>query len=393
MGRKRRRLYRTATGGQAEPAESGTKPSVDAAASARPHRADPAAPDAEAASPRAGDSAASPARAPGSAASADAGAPPPSAGSASPPIDLAGATALGPPVCQICGDPIIDRKVWCVDCETLHHRDCFAWNGRCSVFGCTGMRFRSQPGRDPGVKWIEVRDEQGDLHPQGYVVEFTSHRESVSAVGALLAIILGLVVSISEPKGSHRPWPYSPQIAWPLLAAGAVLALVRVGLRDYRIIDGKSRTIWLHRSFYRWKRLIPEVTFDQVRGLVMEGRLGTRGKRRETGLYWRLRLDLRSGRSRKLTDEEFEYWDRASSLPAPPPPALRETGRRVANILGHPLEVDRPRIPGWPRERRQVLFTPRFLGAPGRPPFPAPTRGGPPAERRDPRHYRRGRRG
>jgi hypothetical protein len=44
----------------------------------------------------------------------------------------------GMPKCAYCKqvfDPLADCKA-CARCKTLHHSDCFALNGKCSVFGC-----------------------------------------------------------------------------------------------------------------------------------------------------------------------------------------------------------------------------------------------------------------
>lgn len=44
-------------------------------------------------------------------------------------------------VCQICGEPIVDDLVFCRHCKTPHHRDCWQYVGRCSVFGCGEIHF------------------------------------------------------------------------------------------------------------------------------------------------------------------------------------------------------------------------------------------------------------
>ena len=41
-----------------------------------------------------------------------------------------------PPICQICGDEIVDQSVVCTACETPHHADCWKYYGACSTYGC-----------------------------------------------------------------------------------------------------------------------------------------------------------------------------------------------------------------------------------------------------------------
>lgn len=48
--------------------------------------------------------------------------------------------AAAPPVCKVCGEPIEEAHVICSDCQTPHHRDCWAFVGSCSIFGCQSKR-------------------------------------------------------------------------------------------------------------------------------------------------------------------------------------------------------------------------------------------------------------
>jgi Prokaryotic RING finger family 1 len=45
----------------------------------------------------------------------------------------------GPPVCKVCGEPVLDGQViTCSVCNTPHHRDCWEYVGGCSIYGCNG---------------------------------------------------------------------------------------------------------------------------------------------------------------------------------------------------------------------------------------------------------------
>ncbi len=45
----------------------------------------------------------------------------------------------GPPVCQVCGEPIDESQmISCAVCNTPHHRDCWEYVGACSIYGCNG---------------------------------------------------------------------------------------------------------------------------------------------------------------------------------------------------------------------------------------------------------------
>lgn len=43
--------------------------------------------------------------------------------------------------CRVCGEEINDNLVYCRRCKTPHHRECWQYNGACSVFGCGENRF------------------------------------------------------------------------------------------------------------------------------------------------------------------------------------------------------------------------------------------------------------
>ena len=57
-------------------------------------------------------------------------------------IVAAGAASFedaGPPICKVCGEPIVETaRVICGSCRTPHHGDCWDFIGGCSVFGCKG---------------------------------------------------------------------------------------------------------------------------------------------------------------------------------------------------------------------------------------------------------------
>lgn len=44
--------------------------------------------------------------------------------------------------CKVCGEAILFDEVRCVDCDTPHHRDCWAYGGGCSVYGCGSRSHR-----------------------------------------------------------------------------------------------------------------------------------------------------------------------------------------------------------------------------------------------------------
>jgi hypothetical protein len=43
--------------------------------------------------------------------------------------------------CQVCGEKMESRVVFCAKCRTPHHEECWSYVGTCSTFGCREIRF------------------------------------------------------------------------------------------------------------------------------------------------------------------------------------------------------------------------------------------------------------
>jgi hypothetical protein len=46
----------------------------------------------------------------------------------------------GSGLCLVCGTALREAPVRCESCKTPHHRECWAYMGRCSTYGCRGRR-------------------------------------------------------------------------------------------------------------------------------------------------------------------------------------------------------------------------------------------------------------
>ncbi len=57
-------------------------------------------------------------------------------------LEQQSAQVLEQAVCRICGEEIREGLVFCGRCKTPHHRECWQYVGRCSVFACGETQFR-----------------------------------------------------------------------------------------------------------------------------------------------------------------------------------------------------------------------------------------------------------
>ncbi len=58
-------------------------------------------------------------------------------------IEEQSAQVLDEVVCRVCGEDIEEDLVFCRRCKTPHHRECWQYNGKCSVFACGETHFQS----------------------------------------------------------------------------------------------------------------------------------------------------------------------------------------------------------------------------------------------------------
>jgi hypothetical protein len=241
--------------------------------------------------------------------------------------------------CLICGEGLKAELVWCTSCSTPSHKDCFSYNGRCPIFGCQGMRFRtSESPRDRGVTWIEVKDDTGRAVPQSYIVDFTSTREGTAGVMILLGLF-GMLMFGSPPKGFRGHWnfPYYEFPFYVSLAVGLIAGVLRLGFNDYRIVDAKSKTIWLHSHFFGVRTTTVETTFAQVREVVLAHRESC--YKGNWSRKWHVWLRLKDGSAFQMTDEESQSIPHETSPVNTADVAAEKTADKIAAMVGVKREM------------------------------------------------------
>jgi len=205
------------------------------------------------------------------------------------------------------------------------------------VYGCTGMQVKSDPNAPRGERWVVRTDGAGRIVPQAYIMDFTSGLERGATVGAVCLVGAAALFWIVTDLQSAAQAP----ILGATLTVAAVLSLAfRLGIREYRIVDAKSQTIWRHcRVLWRtW--LTPECRFEACRRLQLVSRYSVCGVDQGNeyrGHQWHVRLILQFGSAIQLTDETWQDWDERA--PVQPPYELLQVGQKLAQILGLRLEV------------------------------------------------------
>jgi HAD superfamily hydrolase (TIGR01509 family) len=285
--------------------------------------------------------------------------------------------------CLVCGGALrgdsVSRApiVWCAACRTPHHEECFSYNGRCAIFGCTGLRYRREGPGGPPVTWIEIRGPEGAMIPQSYIVDFESVREAILAEALHVAIVAAATLG---PLWLLWQAPAHVFLAGVALCCATVLprahALARTVadrvFQDHWIIDGKTRRLRLHRRVLGRPELCDVTPFAELTGLALVRRRAFARSVPGIGVVrfseWSLRLERSHQKpvDLSLPIEVQEHDD--------PPAVLQETGQRVAAITGLTLTVEpqpttatgsspllgpstgsTPRI-GMKRQARAVIF-------------------------------------
>lgn len=232
--------------------------------------------------------------------------------------------------CLVCGAEMdLPKTVWCADCDTPHHRECFAYTGMCAIFGCGGMRFREEGRRGRATTWIEVTTDDGTVVPQGYVVEFHSFRE-IAAVVAMVVALAAAAIYVIGPARYHGARPWSPGgFGLAGLAFLASLMLYR-NFDDYRIIDAKTRKVWMHRRLFNRVTLTVDAEFIDCLELVIS--YGDQ-KRDQWMRDWNAYLVLSDGSAIRLVDVYSERISSRRELPIVAP-SLQDAANRIGQIVG-----------------------------------------------------------
>jgi hypothetical protein len=116
---------------------------------------------------------------------------------------------------------------------------------------------------------------------------------------------------------------------------GLLAVAYRLSIDDYYVVDGKNRTIWLHRRNLNQARLVEVAKFHQCTRL----RYACRGSFFEEREHWSVVLDV-GVRSIPLTDPKAKGMLMGISQTRPPD-ELVKIAQRVGTILE--MTVEEPR--------------------------------------------------
>ncbi|MBI3890098.1 MAG: hypothetical protein HY303_01060 [Candidatus Wallbacteria bacterium] len=210
------------------------------------------------------------------------------------------------------------------------------------------MRFKEDRASRRGVEWIESPPSSPSPGPQAYVGDFTSQRAWIAYALALVFGILALQSLAGATHGRYTGPSFGGFAVFAL--AATVCAAWRMALSDYRIVDARSRRIWLHRSFLGFKTLTPEASFDELASVGLNAVKCDAAKTHGAGYEWTLEARTKDGRTLQLGDAVF--WELVNEgVPPAIPPRLRSTAERVAQMLGRRLDL--PAIVAQPSEDAQ----------------------------------------
>ena len=199
----------------------------------------------------------------------------------------------------MCGTALtLVSVIYCMRCTTPHHDDCFAYNGRCAVYGCASAEAGGAP-LLPDATPVVILEEPGE-----------TRRMFIPAApeGGLLTAVL-----------SYLPLPRRMRMMWEVDADTHELA---------RVVRGP---LGVNREIVESLELVRAVLVARTE-LISTTRTDGSGWYRSA---WRLSLRWH-GRVRDLSPVE---WTDGHSEP---PRELLSAGRRLARLLGRPLELDPP---------------------------------------------------
>ncbi|MBI4867952.1 MAG: hypothetical protein HY816_13490 [Candidatus Wallbacteria bacterium] len=113
-------------------------------------------------------------------------------------------------LCQVCGESVEDDRIYCGQCHAPHHRDCWSFNGGCSIFACGGKSARASvphAGDTGKILFIDEPPDGDSPHPWHRWLAPGRHAASLLRwpllVGAIPAITM--IVALIEPPPRQEP--------------------------------------------------------------------------------------------------------------------------------------------------------------------------------------------
>lgn len=261
--------------------------------------------------------------------------------------------------CQVCGDPLQSgRIVWCQDCGTPHHHDCWTFAGQCSTFACGCPRFRDhapsiqremvQPPLtigDDGCGWVGKRKVTlatpkrapswvPQVSGEGWLVTDRPHTrldldtplEKTLQIGSLVIFILAFCIGF--PKHGPIRWG----VLQTLFPTSLLMMLTRMFVECTYVLDNQLRCLLYSRSIFGIVTTWRICDFDAIR------RVGIRGERHEHkgSVWWTYAIMLELPVSRIQVSEPTKNFRQAVG-----------TARCLAEHLGAELAEARPNQVGY----------------------------------------------
>lgn len=242
------------------------------------------------------------------------------------------------PECLVCGERLIldgevlepqRATIYCTDCGTAHHRDCFQYGGKCAVYGCGGLRYSLRGPHHRDVERIEI-GKPGKAPETRAILDLETPLEWAGTVATLFAVVCTVLLAGIGFDGHYQGGPHRV-----LAAISAVLTVVLFFVRRstdcYYVIDTSSRQVLYHRSFVGISRNYPVASFASVLAIELVARRRWRGgtKNRPGMFYTELALEL--------VDSRDVRWTIADHLEEPYPGndgGMGARGRDAAALIG-----------------------------------------------------------
>lgn len=251
------------------------------------------------------------------------------------------------PECLVCGEGLrldgavlepLRATIYCTDCGTPHHRDCFQYGGKCAVYGCGGLRYSLRGPHERDVVRIEV-GKPGKPADTRAILDLETPLEWAVTAATLLGLAFTIVLAAIAYDPHFQGGPHHALTAVSA-ALTLILFMVRRSTDCYYVIDTTSRQVLYHRSFVGISRNYPIANFASVLAieLVARRRWRSGNKYRAGRFYTELVLEL--------VDSRDVRWIVADHLDEPYPGndgGLETRGRDAAALIGCAFrEVRRP---------------------------------------------------
>lgn len=234
--------------------------------------------------------------------------------------------------------------VFCADCSTPHHQDCFEYGGRCAIYGCGGVRYTKDGRAVAELRTGGARAGKPPKRPaRRMILDLVTPLESATSTATLLLFLAAFVTFLAVSDRKH-PATFDFQVPAVLLMCACVAAAVARSTDCYYVLDQAVQMVMYHRRFLGVTRLYEISPFRAISAVELSERRRWHAatKHSKGYFYTEVKLELVDSRGERLLVSDL-----VEARERPERAEVEQRGRDAAALLGCHYRERRYKYDPW----------------------------------------------